>query len=449
MTREELKKSVCAAIAARREDILALGNAIAAEPELGYKECKTAAKVEEAYKKLGIPYETELALTGVKGRMKGRSSRRTVAVLGELDAIVCADHPKADPHTGAAHCCGHNVQIAVMTAVGMGLKDASAMDHLDGDVVLFAVPAEEYVELTYRDKLRTEGVIEYMGGKPELVRIGAFDDIDMALQMHVDTLSDPERLRTRQGVAALATTSNGFIGKLVRYKGRAAHAAAAPDMGINALQACMMGVMAVNALRERFKDSDHVRFHPIITQGGDLVNVVPSDVRMESYVRAGSVDALGVYNKQVNTALGAGAIALGAEVEIRDMPGYLPLNNDANLNKLFGANMASLVGSERVTVAGHLAGSTDTGELSQIMPVCHPWIAGVTGALHSKDYEIIDETLVYIETAQAIAMSIIDLLYDGAGEAERVIREFKPILSKQGLMDFLQGINKTTTIGAE
>lgn len=449
MTGEELKKNVCAAIAARREDILALGDAIYAEPELGYKECKTAAKVEEVYKKFGVPYEKGLALTGLKGRLKGRSSRRTVAVLGELDAVVCADHPKADPLTGAAHCCGHNVQVAVLAAVGMGLKDAGIMERLDGDVVLFAVPAEEYVELTYRDRLRSEGKIEYIGGKPELIRLGAFDDIDMALQMHVETLKDPECLSAKKGIAALSTTSNGFIGKMVRYKGRAAHAAAAPDMGINALQACMMGVMGVNALRERFRDSDHVRFHPIITQGGDLVNVVPSDVRMESYVRAGSVEALQQYNKLVNTALGAGAVALGAEVEIRDMPGYLPLNNDANLNDLFGANMASLIGAERVTVSGHLSGSTDTGELSQIMPVCHPWIAGVTGALHSKDYEVVDETLVYIETAQAIAMSIIDLLCDGAGEAERVVREFKPILSKQGLMDFLQGINKTTVVGGE
>jgi len=449
MTREELKKTVCAAIAARRNDILALGNAIYAEPELGYKEAKTAAKVEAIYKKLGIPYETGLALTGIKGRLKGKSSRRTVAVLGELDAVVCADHPKADPISGAAHCCGHNVQVAVMAAVGMGLKDAGIMEHLDGDVVLFAVPAEEYVELTYRDKLRSEGKIEYIGGKPELIRIGAFDDIDMALQMHVDTLKDPERVRSKKGLAALSTTSNGFIGKLVRYKGRAAHAAAAPDMGINALQACMMGVTAVNALRERFRDSDHVRFHPIITHGGDLVNVVPSDVRMESYVRAGSVDALKLYNEQVNRALGAGATALGAEVEIRDMPGYLPLNNDANLNDIFGSNMAAIIGTDRVTVADHLSGSTDTGELSQIMPVCHPWIAGITGTLHSKDYEIVDESLVYIEIAQAFAMCVIDLLYGDAVEAERVVKEFKPILSKQGLMDFLQGIKKTTVVGAE
>ncbi len=443
MTQEDLKKKVCAAIAARRTDILALGNAILAEPELGYKEKKTAAKVEAAYASLGIPYVKELGVTGVKGRLKGKSSGRTVAVLGELDAVVCPDYPNADPATGAAHCCGHNVQIAVMAAVGMGLNDAEAMKHLAGDVVLFAAPAEEYVELTYRDSLRAAGKIEYFGGKPELIRLGHFDDIDMALQMHVQTTNDPDYLKSGKGYAALSTTSNGFIGKLVRYKGRAAHAAAAPDEGVNALQAAMVGVMGVNAVRDTFKDSDHVRFHPIITQGGDLVNVVPSDVRMESYVRAASVEALKIYNEKINRALGGGAIAVGAEVEIRDLPGYLPLHNDRGLNTLFSENMGALLGKERVTVSGHMSGSTDTGELCHIMPVCHPWIAGVRGSLHGKDYEIFDETLLYIETAQAIAMTVIDLLYGQGEKAEQVLAEHKPLMTKQELLDFLQSVNKT------
>ena len=431
MTKEELKQKVCAAIEARRGDILDLGNSIFREPELGYKESKTAAKVEKAFEGLGVPYEKGLGLTGVKGRMKGKASKRTVAMIGELDAVVCPDHPFADPQTGAAHCCGHNVQIAVMTAVGMGLKDAGAMEHLSGDVVLFAVPAEEYVEITYRNKLREEGKINYIGGKPELVRLGAFDDVDMAVQMHV--ISDNER----KSFMELSTTSNGFVGKLIRYKGKAAHAAGAPEQGINALNAAMMGMMGVHALRETFRDQDHVRFHPIITHGGDLVNVVPSDIRMESYVRAGTIDAMKDANFRINRALEAGAMAVGAEAEIQDLPGYLPLNNDVNLNEFFRVNAESLVGKERVRIGGHMAGSTDTGDLSQIMPVCHPWIGGVLGALHGKDYEIFDEDNVYIKTAQTLAMVIIDLLYGEAEEAERVLQEFKPILTKSEYLDFL------------
>ena len=128
MTREELKRKVCEAIAARKDDIIALGESIFNEPELGYKETKTAGKVERVFTELGIPFDSGLALTGVKGRMKGRQSKYSVAVIGELDAVVCPDHPNADPISGAAHCCGHNVQIAAMAAVGMGLKDAGAKE---------------------------------------------------------------------------------------------------------------------------------------------------------------------------------------------------------------------------------------------------------------------------------------------------------------------------------
>ena len=100
---------------------------------------------------LGISYTTGHALTGVKGRMKGRDSKYTVAMVGELDAILCPRHPRADDLTGAAHCCGHNVQITNMFAVAMGLQ--AVMDQLAGDVVLFAVPAEEMIEIDYRNKI--------------------------------------------------------------------------------------------------------------------------------------------------------------------------------------------------------------------------------------------------------------------------------------------------------
>ena len=431
MTREELKRKVCEAIAARKDDIIALGESIFNEPELGYKETKTAGKVERVFTELGIPFDSGLALTGVKGRMKGRQSKYSVAVIGELDAVVCPDHPNADPISGAAHCCGHNVQIAAMAAVGMGLKDAGAMEYLAGDVVLFAVPAEEYVEITYRNKLREEGKIEYIGGKPELIRKGDFDDVDMAVQIHVTADAN------KKGFMELSTTSNGFIGKLINYKGRAAHAAAAPHEGVNALNAAMMGIMGVHAQRETFKDADSIRFHPIITQGGDLVNVVPSEVRMESYVRGATIPAMQDANVKINRALEAGAMAVGAEVEIQDLHGYLPLNNSDVLNDFFRANAEELIGAENVWIAGHMTGSTDTGDLSHIMPVCHPWIGGVYGSLHGKNYEVFDQDLVYVKTAQAMAMTVIDLLYGEAEAADQLMKEYKPLLTKEELLKFL------------
>lgn len=436
MTKEELKQKVCQAIEARREQIIELGESIYREPELGFKETKTAAKVEEIFRTLGVPYEKELALTGVKGRLKGKESKRTVAVLGELDAVICAGHQGADTLTGAAHCCGHNTQIAVLMAVGRALLDTGAMDFLAGDVVLFAVPAEEYVEISYRNRLREEGKIKYLGGKQELIYRGAFDDIDMALQMHLITNTEADCF------FRLGSTSNGFIGKLVQYQGKAAHAAMAPSEGINALNAAMLGVMGVHAQRETFREQDYVRFHPIITQGGDLVNVIPDDVRMESYVRAASIEALRDSNIKIDRALRAGADAVGAEVSIQSLPGYLPMNNNQDLNQVLRANAEVLYGKTQVVVGTHEAGSTDTGDLSHIMPTIHPWLGCVSGALHSKDYVVADYHAAYIKSAQTLAMTVIDLLYGDGEVSEKILGGYKPLLTKEQYLAFLDSFNQ-------
>ncbi|OCG26280.1 amidohydrolase [Gilliamella sp. HK2] len=439
MTKEELKKKVCIAIANRKADIKAVAESIWAEPELGYKEHKTAKKVEESFEKLGVPFKNKLAITGVKGRLKGgKGSKYSIAVIGELDAIICADHPAADETSGAAHCCGHNAQIANMMAVTMGLIDSGAMQFLAGDVVPFAVPAEEYVEITYRNRLIEEGKIKYIGGKPELISRGEFDDIDMALQIHLTSVPNDRQ----DGFIEISTTSNGFIGKLIKYKGEASHAAAAPHAGVNALNAAMMGMMGVHAIRETFQEKDYIRFHPIITQGGDLVNVVPSDVRMESYVRAGNVPAMIDANERINRALKAGAMAVGATCEIKDLPGYLPLNNNPTLNELLKHNAEALIGEENVSIAPHMTGSTDTGDLSHIMPVSHPWIGSVRGVLHGKDYTVFDEEMAYIRPAQMMACTIIDLLYDDAKPAQKLISEYKPLMTKDEYLKFLSSFDK-------
>lgn len=439
MTKEELKRQVCSAIANRKADIKAIAEAIWAEPELGYKEHKTAKKVEEAFEKLGVPYKNKLALTGVKGRLKGgKGSHCSVAIIGELDAIICADHPAADETSGAAHCCGHNAQIANMMAVTMGLIDSGAMQFLAGDVVPFAVPAEEYVEITYRNRLIEEGKIKYIGGKPELISRGEFDDVDMALQIHLTSVPNDRQ----DGFIEISTTSNGFIGKLINYKGEAAHAAAAPHAGVNALNAAMMGMMGVHAIRETFQEKDYIRFHPIITQGGDLVNVVPSDVRMESYVRAGNVPAMIDANERINQALKAGAMAVGATCEIKDLPGYLPLQNNPTLNAFLKSNAEALIGEENVSVAPHMTGSTDTGDLSHIMPVSHPWIGSVRGVLHGKDYTVFDEEMAYIRPAQMMACTIIDLLYDDAKPAQTLLSNYKPLMTKDEYLSFLASFDK-------
>ncbi len=432
MTKEELKAALCAAIEKRLDDIRAIGMSIAEEPELGYKEVKTSAKVQEAFDRLGIAYETGFGVTGVKARLAGAGHRRTVALLGELDAIVCREHPMSDPVTGAAHCCGHNVQIANLLAVAMAVKDVDAMKYLGGDLVLFAVPAEEYVEIEYRNKLREEKKIEFLGGKAQIIAEGGFDDVDMALQMHVDPATHPE------GNFQVGNTSNGFIGKLITYRGKAAHAAGAPDKGVNALNACMMGVMGVNAIRETFREEDCVRFHPIINSGGDLVNVIPDFVKMESYVRASNLPAMKDVNARINRALQAGAMALGAECDIHDLAGYLPMKPDENFRAVLRANAQKIFGAEFVTEGEHAAGSTDMGDVSHLMPVVHPWVGCVSGVLHGANYRLTDEKTAFTKTPQVLAGTIVDLLWDDAAEAERICAAHKPELTKAEYLEYMR-----------
>lgn len=435
MTKEELKAALCAAIEKRRDDIRAIALSIAEEPELGYKEVKTSAKVQKALDDLGIAYDTGWGVTGVKARLAGAYHRRTVALLGELDAIVCREHPQCDPATGAAHCCGHNVQIANLLAVAMAMKDVDAMKHLGGDLVLFAVPAEEYVEIEYRNRLREEGKIEFLGGKAQIIAEGGFDDVDIAMQMHVDPATHPE------GNFQVGNTSNGFIGKLITYRGKAAHAAGAPDKGINALNAAMMGVMGVNAIRETFREADCVRFHPIINAGGDLVNVIPDYVKMESYVRASNLPAMKDANARINRALQAGGMALGAECEIHDLAGYLPLKPDENLRAVLRANAEEIFGAEQVTGGEHAAGSTDMGDVSHLLPVVHPWVGCVSGVLHGANYRLTDEKTAFAKTPQVLAMTIVDLLWDDAAEAERICREFRPELTKEEYLEYMRSFS--------
>src|SRR2546430_3140756 len=150
-------------------------------------------------------------------------------------------------------------------------------------------------------------------------------------------------------------------------------------MGINALYAAHIGLAAINAIRETFKDEDSIRVHPIITHGGSQVNVIPADVRIETYVRGKSVEAILDANVRVDRALKAGALALGAQVEIETLPGYLPLFNHDGMGKYFVANASARLGAENVTQMGHRSGSTDMGDISHVMPTLHPYIPGSSG----------------------------------------------------------------------
>jgi len=436
MDRERLKQQICEAVDRRRSDIFAIGDDIMRHPELGFKEFRTSKLVAGEFERLGLPYEQGLAVTGVKATLRGGRPGPTVALIGELDSLVLWDHPYANQETGAAHACGHNAQIAGMLGAARALIETGAIEHLAGNLVFFAVPAEEYVEVEYRARLVQDGKLQFLGGKPELVALGHFDDVDMAMMIHT---SGNERVK-----AQVNESYNGCVVKLIRYLGKAAHAGVAPEKGVNALSAAMLGLSAINAQRETFRDQDCIRVHPIITHGGDLVNIIPAEVRMETYVRGKTPEVIVDAERKVDRALHAGALAMGAQVEIRTLPGYFPLINNRGMAELFKRNAAEyLFEPSAVQDTGHGTGCTDMGDLSHIMPALHPSMAGGFGDVHSREWHIQNPDEGYLAPAKSLAHMAIDLLWQDASEAHRILETDRPRMTKAEYLDFQRGIFRT------
>jgi len=435
-TAADLKARVGRDVDAHASELEDFARQVFAIPELGFKEHRTARLVHQWFDRLGLAHQDGIALTGTRATIEGAAPGPTVAILGELDSLLSWEHPDHDPSTGAVHACGHNAQLAMMIGAGLALRGVA--EDLAGRVVLMAVPAEEYVELEGRLAMRAAGSLEFLGGKAEMVRLGAFDDVDIAMMFH--TTSRPE-----DGDLAVGGTNNGMVAKFVRFIGHTSHAGGAPDKGINALSAARVALAGIDAVRETFRDEDHVRVHPIITRGGDVVNAIPADVRLEMFCRGASIEAIESAHGKVDRALKAGAMALGASVEITTLPGYLPLNHDRNLVSLVRANASAVIGADNVRDKGHGGGSTDMGDISHILPSVHPYAGGATGTGHGADYRIDDHTRAVLTPAKVMAMTAIDLLTDNAKHARQVIVEFEPRMSRTDYLAYLRRLSTTQT----
>ena len=436
LKKEELKKKVIASIEENRDKIVELGKRIYENPELGYKEEFATDLVYDAFKELGLDPDKNIAVTGCSAVAEGDKPGPCLAFMGEIDAILCHEHPDADSETGAVHACGHNIQSGVMYGAALGLMMTDAFSDLAGSVKFMAVPAEEYVELEYRSDLKDKGKIKYFGGKQELIKKGNLDDVDLAMMMHSLDLEE-------QGLKALLGPSgNGFVGKKVQFLGKESHAGSAPEEGVNALNAAMLAINNINAQRETFADDDKIRVHPIITKGGDIVNIVPADVRMESYVRGKNIEGIKDANKKVNRAIKSGAAAVGAEVKINDIPGYLPLLDKKELDDILLANLSDFLEEDDIKNGSSFAGSFDFGDISHLMPALHPFFGGIKGDLHTRDFELIDEELAYITPAKTLAMTVIDLLYDEAKTAKEIVENHEPVLTKEEYIKLLDNFSQ-------
>jgi amidohydrolase len=442
-SKQEMKTRLCREIDLRRNDLVAIADDILHHPESGFREFRTAKVVAGEFAKMGLPFQEGLAITAVKSKLVGARPGPTVAVLGELDSLINFEHTYCNPETGAAHACGHNAQIAQMLATGMALVASRAMENFAGNVVLMAVPAEELIELEYRIELRRQGKLEFLGGKQELIRIGAFDDVDMTMMTH--TTSRPE-----DKLGKLGLTSNGAVAKFIQYIGKPAHAGGAPDKAVNALNAAMLALNAIHAQRETFRDDDTIRVHPIITRGGAAVNVVPSDVRMETFVRGKTLDAIKDANAKVDRALKSGALAIGAKVRVLTLGGYFPQMTNRPLGSIYASNAVQLLGAENWGgEGGHGTGSTDMGDVEHIMPAIHPYTGGATGTGHGRDYIISDYDAAILNPAKIMAMTLVDLLMDGAKEAKKVLEDSRPALTKDEYIATMRELNSEFEYGGE
>src|SRR4030095_15221819 len=176
-------------------------------------------------------------------------------------------------------------------------------------VTLSAAPAEEGGDLEWRLNEVGAGRLEFLGGKCEFLRLGHLDDVDLAMMIHTTS-------RREDGAGCVPGSNNGRLGKTARFVGRAAHAGGAPHAGVNALYAAQIARAAINAQRETFRDEHTIRVHPLLTHGGSQVNVIPGEARLETYVRGRTLEGIRDANMKVDRALRAGALALGASVEI-------------------------------------------------------------------------------------------------------------------------------------
>lgn len=418
MDKEFLKKRVCEIIDENREKICAIGDKIYQHPELGYKEVFASQLVGDVFEELSLNYEKNLAITGLKAKLKEQAEGVNVAIVGELDAVVCPDHPDADKTTGAAHTCGHFAQIAGMLGCAIGL--VGVKEHIDyGNVTFVASPAEECVELAFRQQLIREHKIKYLGGKQEMIHLGVFDDVDMAMLIH--------GMKTDEVIKA-TSSGTGFITKTIKFIGQEAHAGLEPWNGVNALNAASLALMAINSIRETLKHEDCVKIHHIMTKGGTLVNIVPNDVRIEMYIRAATIEAIKDANFKVNRALKGCAYALGCEVEIIDMPGYLPLVSNLELGEVFKENAEKICPDTNVILATEIEGiSTDMGDITNLIPCIQAGIGGFVNGFHTKDFKIDNKELAYIVPAKILACTAIDLLADKGKKAKEIQANYQSV----------------------
>lgn len=371
----KLKALVIAEIETHRQQLHQLSLKIHSNPELGFQEVKAAAWLSQYLEENGFSIERGICELPTAFRGSYGQGKPAIALLAEYDAL---------PKLG--HACGHN--LIAGGAVGAAVAAKVAINRFGGSVLVIGTPAEELY-----------------GGKAIMAERGAFNNVDIAMMVHPEVHD------------AATTQALACIGLDVDFWGKAAHAAARPEAGINALEAMLQSFVAINSLRQHIKNK--ARIHGIITDGGEAANIVPAHSAGTFIVRAEDDAYLDELKEKVLNCFVGAAVASGARLEYRwGTVRYAPLRNNLTLARLFRQNMRSLGRKMLLSDPSKGFGSTDMGNVSQIVPSIH---AGVAIApqevvIHSPEFASAAASEAGIQgmldAAKALAMTVVDLVAD-------------------------------------
>jgi len=384
---EKLKTSVIDEIDAQRHQLSELSLKIHANPELGFHEVKATGWLTRYLEENGFSIERGICELPTAFRASYGQGKPAVAILAEYDALP-----------GLGHACGHN--LIATCAVGAAVASKLAINQFGGSILVIGTPAEELY-----------------GGKTIMIDRGVFNNVDMAMMVH-------------PGVYNTATIHALACQNLeVEFFGKAAHAAARPEAGINALEAMLNSFAAINSLRQHIKST--ARIHGIITDGGQAANVVPAHSAANFIVRAEDDAYLDELKQKVLNCFIGAATASGARLEYKwDEVRYAPMRNNLTLARLFRQNMQSLGRRMQLFNPSSAFGSTDMGNVSQLVPGIHPIVAIAAKDViaHSPRFAeaAASEAGIrgLVDAAKALAMTTADLVAN-PNIATKVRKEFQ------------------------
>lgn len=425
-----------------KKEMINLSEEIFKNPELGFKEFETNKLICEKLEKYKINYINDIAITGIKATIDSKKEGPHIALLCELDSVPSTEHKYLGKRDNCAHSCGHYAQVGMMLGTFLALKESNIIDELGGKVSFIATPAEEYCDFDYRENLVKENKLSYISGKQEMIKLNTFKDIDLVLSAHAMPPGTGH-------FAEVNSSLNGFLGKKITFRGVSAHAGLNPSDGVNALNAANVALNAIAYLRETFKEEDAIRVHYVISDGGASVNSVPDKVTIDMYIRAKTLDAIIDVNKKVDRAFRGGALAIGAEVEITNTGGYLPLTQDESLTQAVKDNMLKFMDKDKIISDCHSFASGDIGDLSYLLPTVQIGVSGFAGRVHGNDFRTEDTHIAYELPINYFSETVKDLLKDNGKRTKEILSNYKQRLTFDQYIKLLNDTNKTDLYKAE